>query len=418
MGSKRYDELVLNALLDRYERSVLYDGKNQIRVDVSFPIREKSLPEYFDETSTKYDVIHEQLETLEAKGYIRLVWRGKKNGHILDKCTLNEAKVNEVYFLLHRKPRKIKELRILTICDQYLTGDSDVRDAVLRSFLFWIKEQLETGNSIKKYVDIDEPEMLEKLCLLLTRILRNKEEIYLRRFSLRVFQDSKVAEQMMTRACAIIRHFTENSSIKDLTSEENDVLLEEFNIYRNPSWIMMKGAAGLTMGGSRIALADIPEGIGIANTSLGEICWDREAGPEVILTIENLTSFHQWKSDFTKTKTVLCIYLGGYANHVKRAFLKELSDTFPEALFYHFGDIDCGGFMIWKTLCEGTGIPFRLFHMGMAEYEKYLPYGKALTERDRKRLEAMRQDPFFARQQELFERMLREGKKLEQECMD
>ena len=75
---KRYDEKVLGYLLDRYERSLLYSGKNKVNRAVSMPVSKKTLPEYFDESALQYEVIHQQLEKLETDGYVRLVWKNKK----------------------------------------------------------------------------------------------------------------------------------------------------------------------------------------------------------------------------------------------------------------------------------------------------------------------------------------------------
>ena len=83
---KRYDERVLGDLLDRYERSLIYSGKNRVNRTVSMPVSSKTLPEYFDESVLQYEVIHQQLEKLEADGDVRLLWRDKQKGHLLDKC--------------------------------------------------------------------------------------------------------------------------------------------------------------------------------------------------------------------------------------------------------------------------------------------------------------------------------------------
>ena len=75
---KRYDEKILGKLLDKYERSLLYSGKNQINRTIFITIQKSILPEYFDESAMQYDIIHEQLEQLEDKGYIHLFWKNKK----------------------------------------------------------------------------------------------------------------------------------------------------------------------------------------------------------------------------------------------------------------------------------------------------------------------------------------------------
>ena len=75
---RRYDEKILGKLLDVYERSLWYSGKNKINRAISMPVSRKTLPEYFDESALQYDVIHQQLEQLEENGYVRLIWKNKK----------------------------------------------------------------------------------------------------------------------------------------------------------------------------------------------------------------------------------------------------------------------------------------------------------------------------------------------------
>ena len=409
---KRYDEKILNKLLDRYEGSLLYSGKNQVNISITVPIQRNIIPEYFDESSMQYDVIHEQLEALEEKGYIRLVWKNKKKGHILDKCELMVERADEVYRFLKRKPRDQKEQEIIRISEAYLG-----KVATLDQFLKWVATRIKAGESIKKYVDTGNPAVFERLCVLIWKILNNKEECFLRQFSISCFHDSKVAEKEIEKATHIIAEFSADSRLDGLTADE---ILEEYNVYRNPSWVMLKGKGRFTSlrdgMGSAVLLETFPGGIGVSNQDIEEINWSQTVKPDRIITIENLTSFHQWNCDPSAKE--LCIYLGGYHNHAKRQFLMKLYEAYPEAEYSHFGDIDCGGFRIWKDLCLKTGIEFQTLLMDIETYLKYLDFGRELTDLDRKTLGSMMEEPFFEKQKELFELMLKKGKKIEQECVE
>lgn len=406
---KRYDEKVLNMLLDKYEGSLLYTGKNQHNITIAIPIQKRSFPEYFDEASIQYDVIHEQLEMLEEKGYIRLVWKNKRRGHILEKCELVTEQADKIYQYLGRKTRAGKEQKVKEICEAY-KGKADILDA----FLDWVEERFGNEESVKKYVNLENVKDFERLCELIWHILTNDKECFVREFSVRYFHDSKLAEKEITKAVGVIVRFSPTDALEDLESWE---VLEEYNIYKNPSWLMLKGKAEFQLGASVVDLSTIPGGIGIANSDIGDICWNREKEPQRVVTIENLTSFHGWRKQTQAACSELCIYLGGYHNRAKRIFLKNLYEAYPEAEYYHFGDIDCGGFRIWKDLCEKTGIPFETLHMDCGTYKQYLTWGKELTEGDRRLLRAMQEDAFFEGQKELFALMLTEGKKLEQECV-
>ena len=87
-------------------------------------------------------------------------------------------------------------------------------------------------------MDEEEPEAFDRLCRLILQILSNQEECFLRQFSIRLFHDSKTAEKDISRAARVLAEFSLEGRLSDLQEEE---ILEEYNIYRNPSWLMMKG---------------------------------------------------------------------------------------------------------------------------------------------------------------------------------
>lgn len=439
---KRYDERMLHLLLDRYESSLLYDDKNKVNISISVPLNKRTMPDYFDLTTTSYDTIHEQLEEMEAKGYLTLVW-GKRKKHILEKCVLNLEYTDVIYQLLHRVPRKEKEGRILELCDELQTM---YPSEICLRFLGWIRERIHGSESFKEYVELNDPQGFCLLVRTLYAIENNTDDIFLRQFSIRVFHDSKIAEQVIGKATRVLALFQPDSSPGRQTAsscvmqtvasaemgtgieknhEENyrgslstDEILAEYHIFRNPSWLMLKGRGVCYKKGSdglnrQIDLGIFTGGIGISNEDIGCISWDGNIKPTYVITIENLTSFHQWNV----SDGGLCIYLGGYANGARRSMLRSMYQVYEDVPFYHFGDMDCGGFLIWKNLCESTGISFKAKCMDMPTYEKYLEYGRELTERDKKQLSQMLSDSFFEEQKELFQLMLSTGKKLEQECV-
>lgn len=401
---KRYDEKTLHALLDKYENSLLYTGSNQRNQTISVAVTKRFLPEYFDETSLQCEEIHAQLLEMEQRGLIKLVWKNQKVGHILEKCILCPERSGEIYALLHRVPRKEKESAILKVCKEH-TGENSVTDC----FLTWIEERIRTGESIRQYVDEDHPEELEIRLRLIQAMLANEEEVFLREFSVAFFKDSKAAAGEIAGAAGIITQFSEDPVFCGLTTEQ---VLEECNIYPNPSWIYVKGRGTFLAGASRIELSSFPSGIGLSGKDIKNVCWNEENPPEKVVTIENLTSFHRWQD-----ASSLAVYLGGYHNRAKRLFLKSIYEAYSDALYCHFGDLDCGGFLIFKDLSEKTGIPFLTVKMDEETYLNYLDSGRELTSHDRRELLRMMEDPFFVNQRGLFKRMLKEGKKLEQECI-
>ena len=101
----QYDKLVLGKLLDSYERSKLFTGDNQITINISFDVSKKTMPAYFDISSGIYEEVHALLMECERKGYVRLIWKRGKVGHILEKVILCVERLPEVYAYVKRTPQ-------------------------------------------------------------------------------------------------------------------------------------------------------------------------------------------------------------------------------------------------------------------------------------------------------------------------
>lgn len=141
-----------------------------------------------------------------------------------------------------------------------------------------------------------------------------------------------------------------------------------------------------------------------------EICPDESV--DKVFTIENLTSFYRFEEEHS-----LIIYLGGYHNSSRRKLLMQIYQKLPHARYYHFGDIDAGGFYIFHHLKKKTGIPFQMFQMDIDTLKKYECYAKTLTINDRKRLKQLKETEISGEERSLIEYMLQKNIKLEQECV-
>ena len=156
------------------------------------------------------------------------------------------------------------------------------------------------------------------------------------------------------------------------------------------------------------------QGIGISGEDLSDIRISGTERTKKVITIENLTTFFRWEE-----KDALIIYLGGYHNRVRRTLLEKIYREMPEIQYLHFGDIDVGGFEIYKDLCRKTGISFLPYHMGLEELSMYREFSRPLTENDKRRLKRLMEQagsegaPYL----ETLQLMMEWGIKLEQECI-
>lgn len=406
----RYDEKILNMLLDSYEKSVLSRGKNKVKVQIALPFTKKAVPDYFNESSLAYDEIHGEMKELERKEFLLIVWKKGKEGHIIEKVLLNTAHIEAVYAYLKRTSRKENEKRHLEILEAWTLRGKDM--PVLCAFVSYAKQRIEEGKAVKEFLDISDADRTERILSALFCIERNEEPCYIREFSIRHFGDSKTFGELSGVIGKIMRRFHPEFSDMD-----TDAILSEYKIYETPDYVYFKGEGQLFLTEKDSPVMELPlleQGIGISGADIKNIRICGKEGIKKVITIENLTTFFRWKEERS-----LIIYLGGYHNSVRRELLCMVYRELPEASYLHFGDIDVGGFRIYRDLCEKTGIPFRTYHMGIQELETYENYTKQLTDNDKKGLRMLIEKE-IARKGENLEVLLymqEKGVKLEQEAV-
>lgn len=402
----QYDRKILNALLDSYENSRLFTGENRRNISIDFPFNKKKIPAYFDESSYEYERIHSSMQEMEEQGYIRIVWKRGKENHIISKVVLNTEHVEQAYEYVKRVPKTDLALTTIGLL-QECRGSCDT--PVCQKFMRYLLERLDSNRTVKEYIDLENTEATKLLLRGVFEIERNEKQCYLREFSIKVFHDSKMLQSMSGRLGKIFRTFGEDTEEKDFAQ-----ILAEYGIYHTPNYVYLKGKVSFWVHETLYHIADLKQGIGISGEDLSAIRFCDMGEIRRVMTIENLTTFFRWEE-----ADALIIYLGGYHNSVRRKLLKTVYEALPAAEYYHFGDIDAGGFEIYKDLCEKTGIPFRMYRMDLNTLQIYEEYGRELTEHDRIRLQRMLEAHTFEEEsmREVIRYMLERNVKLEQECV-
>ncbi|MDD6442602.1 MAG: DUF2220 family protein, partial [bacterium] len=393
--------VIVNKLLDTYESSSLSRGENERTIHIEVRFTKAFLPAYFDESSGEYEKIHLMMQQLEDRKLIQILWKDNKKGHVILKVRLNVEEVDRAYAYVKRVPKADRVTDNIAM----LEGMRKQTDTpVCKTFIEYLLARLRTNKPVKEFIQLDDLEETRKLLLAVQAVENNKKQLYLREFSIVTFQDSKIFEQMVGKVHRIFCRFDNGQKSKDLAE-----WLSEHNIYQTPNFVYLKGEAGIRIREEEMSLSAFKQGLGVSGADIDEIEIIKTAQIEKVVTIENLTTYFHWNEPDS-----LMIYLGGYHNAIRRNLLKKVYAAFPEASYYHFGDIDAGGFEIYRDLCEKTGIPFQMYYMNLDILRKYEKYGKPLTDHDRKRLEAMQGQEDL---QELIAYMLEHNVKLEQECI-
>ena len=385
-----YKEIILNLLLDKYERSKSFTGDN--KVEQRFLVKIATLfPKYGDEA--EYDLFNALNEAVFALSEMDFVsFQCKKNG-VIENVSLKFTRLYDAYAYLTRTPKAETNRNLTGLLEQY-----DGKNDLLTRFCTVQKERI-AKNKRAEYFDGDIAEY-EKLLKAVSVIFDVAEETFIRDFSIRVFGDSKSFEAIKGKVKRLLFQYG------DFPDEET--VLEDLNIVKNPGHIYMKGSALIQISGQTIDLSKLNGDVAISSALLPDVEKITVTGKK-IMSIENLTSFHAFSE-----KDTFAVYLGGYHNTHRRRFIQQLFKDNPTAAYYHFGDIDAGGFYILLHLRNKTGVPFLPYHMDISTLQQYCDYTKQLTENDVKRLKKLADTEFS----DTINYMLTNNCKLEQEAMD
>lgn len=400
---KAYDKILLNKLLDTYEQSILYLEQGKQNRGIHFLFKKQTIPSYFDDETNDYEVINHVCESLEEQGLISIKWHQKKVGYMIERISLRQESVENAYSYLKRTPKKEYAHTNLMILESYKD-----QHEVLDHFISYLQERMRSNQSVSQYFDLKDEKGLKILLTALEGILTNTQECYMRELSMRLFQDSKILEGLEGKVKTILLSFdSRNQWLQDKES-----ILAEYNIFKNPSYVMLKGCGQFQMENSAINLKDLPHGVGINSKDLEIIKIVPEENIKAVITIENLTVFNRFEQ-----AGALLIYLGGYHNTARRKLLLTIYKQYPHIPFYHWGDIDVGGIRIFNDLVYKTQIPFMPLYMEKPTLVKYEAYTKSLTTYDRKNLEKMLKQVEFKMFYEVINYMLEKNIKLEQEII-
>lgn len=404
MTFSKIQKKTLELLLKKYEASKIYNESNEITQSFSIS-PEKVFSDYTNDFAD-VDKIHDFENDLEILEKMELIAISKKDDRI-NKITAisTDENWNKIRQILGVKDKNIR-LKEETDFYSAIYDDPD-SDNIVKDFCKQQIERLETGKNAQ-FVQ----EEAEKIIALLNCILKNKNEILERELSISLLSNSKTwEEKYKKKILKILRQNEPFASLAENCADEKETdkaILEECNIFSNPSYVYFKGSGTITFeNGNCIKIfPDIPLALSSAAISKIEAF---EIADNKIMTVENLTSFNRIK----KSETFF-IFLSGYHNSVKQIFLKKIINQNSNKEYYHFGDIDPDGFFILDNLRSKTQIDFKAYKMGIAELQKYSSYTKPLEKNDLRKAESLIAKGKYT---EILDYMLKKNLKLEQEII-
>ena len=387
-------------LLDVYENSVTYKGQN-IK-NQSFAIKPEKIFYEYNGDYTDQDEVNQFNSEMQSLMEFEFVILDYERGiPVISKIKLNTNSINEIYSVLKREDITVKRNQEIKMYTQYM-GVHDIMDAFCKSQV----ERLTAYKDAKYTSDI-----AINILKLLRYVLGNNCDIMERELSVAVLGDTKLFEKSYkSRICSIIEEYGElelDLSVLD-KKEKEKAILEEYQVFSNPSYIFFKGNVDIHyVDGSSISVTpDNP--IAILSEAIARIEMIR-VNSNRIVTVENLTSYNR----INDNKSTF-IYLSGYHNTAKQRFLKKIAENNSGVSWFHFGDIDPDGYFILKNLIKKTGIAFVPLHMDVQQLKNYKQYCKPLEKNDMVKANSLLKIHFY---DEVMEFMLANNCKLEQEII-
>lgn len=378
MNLNSRQKLILEKLLHKYESSKTYKGENAVRQ--SFSISPSDVYPNYDndfEDPNSIEDFEKELNVLKTENLIEIEIKDRRVIKI-------KAETSDDIWFKIRSFLGVKEKKVLQQEELDFYKNSLSKNIIIANFC---KAQIGRIELNKKAVyPLEESANIIKL---LEYILSNHPEILERELSIEILHDSKLWEKSYrTKVCKILHEsgkFNETVDGLENTKEIYDTILENLNVYKNPSYIYFKGKATIKFADGRILDVMQNKALALPSTEVSDID-EIDVLNKSVMTIENLTSFNR-----VRGTDIFFLYLSGYHNSVKQILLKKIfnQNQSKNILYYHFGDIDPDGFYILDNLRKKTGIDFKPFCMDVENLKKYRNYAKPFESNDVKKAESL-----------------------------
>lgn len=404
---------LLNILLDKYEDSDSFrSGQlSNRRPQVSLTDR-MFKDDYNDEMDfRKREWSNQVILSLVQDGLVDVKWTLFRENQQGEKVWLNPDRLLDAYRKVDRIPLivKLENLR------EVLTPLEDHPWLDIRTWWIEINQLLLDRRKASLGNDLDSIEETSDLVKALLALPNINEPILKRTWSLNLYRDSKHFEQRIEkRLVNIIR------KLRTMEDASDESVLDALGIMYVPKPVYLQGSMNIQLSDGYIDTSLFSGGLALFPETISSIK-GIELHVKEVVTIENLTSYHQWIRQ-RKEKEELVIYTGGYPNKtVQRLFDLLANEGVGRSggiPLFHWGDIDLGGLRIAMYLQE-KWFPFLCtWKMDRSTLMKYsssaVPMSEEYKTKVRKAIELVSMHPM----KEVLIGMLEYNLRLEQESID
>lgn len=345
-----YKKWLLNTLLDKYEQSTAFQTgvfNRRIMITVS---KEKAIQEIMELVDEKH-LFLTILDQLKTQGLIDYSWVKYETGNLVDQVWLITENLAACYQEISRVPAAELLASFNELASAYLEKASPSSD-----FAGYISSLIEYAASKKKLKAPFTEDMRLNTNLLECLVALDKNPDQMERvFSSRHFGDSKYFERVLkSKVISILKELQKSSigsdedSANDLLSDED--LLVERGLYRWPEIYEFNGPLIIKLDdGSVIDMSSQSYGSYINSDAVKHIESIDGSRIQRVVFIENKANYIDYQANHRNAGDLI-VYHGGFYSPIKSLLFSKIYTGCPNAAFYHWSDIDLGGFRLFNRL--------------------------------------------------------------------
>lgn len=410
-----YRKWVLDTLLTRYEKSKAFvTGTFSKRIFIN--MEKEKLLESIMENPDEKDQFLGVLRELKGEGMIDYSWVKYETGNLVDKIWLipEEEAIESCY---RSQGRTSKKNRLSRLEEQLRCCRAGVeKEGVLGFFLDEMLKEIFDAKRVPRCFTDDE-QLNEDILKCLVYMEGNHDEVMERVLSSGLYGDSKYFERNVRgKVISILKYWKKGE--EDIPEDQE--LLGEKGIVRWPEVMEFAGKIKVLMkNGDVIDYGAQKYGAYINSNTVKQVKETTMEGIRQIMFIENKANYI-WYLSHEKKEEELVVFHGGCYSPVKGVWFQKIYEGSRRGnenmRYYHWSDIDIGGFRIFRRLKESVIPELRPYKMDEATLMEFKDSALRIeTPSYRERLKIMGEDPAYGEFGKVIEKMLEGKMRLEQE---
>ena len=402
--NEHWQKEILNLLLDKYERTAAFQ-KGEL------PDR-RVLLRFYDAGKTDfsaYDIddhvvrtaINETVTAMKSEKLVGFEWMRGEQNHIIKRVWLDFSNLDKAYQTVNRQSAKLLVTAVIRELEQEIEA---VNTDWIVSFYCETKDYLETKCRLGSRISADGNERRNLFHMLRFIDGNSLTSLTERVFSEKCFGDSKFFEtKMKSTLLSIMR--------KHISREMNDAeLLQSIGISRYPEPLELRGEIIINGNDMRV----FRNGFCIYSNEIEAADVIIPKTVERILTIENRANFFAYR----QAENELVVYHGGQYSPAKKRLFEKLAAAMPtDCQWFHWGDIDLGGFSMLLRLRTEILPTVQPYRMSVAELQTYQAYTQLFSKDYAEKLKKLKEQERLSDCLDCIDYMLNNKVRLEQEAM-